>query len=79
MPLQLRQVRADLAIMDKTVEQFLATKLLLAAGGAIFGPFMFLALWEFGLQLNVAVPVWLALHGVQSGTTTLPDLPIPPR
>ena len=58
---QIRSVRADLAIMDKTVEQFLATKLLLAAGGTIFGPFMFLALWEFGLQLNVAVPVWLAL------------------
>ena len=58
---QIRSVRADLAIMDKTVEQFLATKLLLAAGGVIFGPFMFLALWEFGLQLNIAVPVWLAL------------------
>jgi Flp pilus assembly protein TadB len=58
---QIRSVRADLAIVDKTVEQFLATKLLLAAGGVIFGPFMFLALWEFGLQLNIAVPVWLGL------------------
>jgi len=58
---QIRSVRADLAIVGKTVEQFLATKLLLAAGGAIFGPFMFLALWQFGLHLAVAVPVWLAL------------------
>jgi Flp pilus assembly protein TadB len=58
---QIRSVRADLAIVDKTVESFLATKLLLAAGGAIFGPFVFLALWQFGLHLAVAVPVWLAL------------------
>jgi Flp pilus assembly protein TadB len=58
---QIRSVRADLAIMDKTVEQFLATKLLLAAGGAVFGPFMFLALWEFGLHMAIAIPVWLAL------------------
>src|SRR6185312_3753407 len=38
---QIRSLRADLAILDRSVEQFLATKLLLAALGVIFGPFVF--------------------------------------
>ena len=58
---QIRSIRADLAIMDRSVEQFLATKLLLAAAGVIFGPFLFAALWVIGLHLTPAIPVWLAL------------------
>ena len=58
---QIRSVRADLAMLDRTVESFLATKVLLAAFGAVFGPFVFLGLWEIGINLPVAVPVWLAL------------------
>jgi Flp pilus assembly protein TadB len=58
---QIRSVRADLAILDKTIESFLATKILLAAAGAVFGPFLFLALELIGVNLAVTVPVWLAL------------------
>jgi Flp pilus assembly protein TadB len=58
---QIRSVRADLAMLDRNVESFLATKVLLAAFGAVFGPLVFLGLWEIGINLPVAVPVWLAL------------------
>jgi len=58
---QIRSLRADLAILDRSVEGFLATKVLLAAVGAVFGPFLFLALWEIGVRLAITVPVWLAL------------------
>ncbi|NUP48410.1 MAG: type II secretion system F family protein [Catenulispora sp.] len=58
---QIRSIRADLAILDRSVEQFLATKLLLAALGIIFGPFAFAAFYAVGLHLTPTVPVWLAL------------------
>jgi len=58
---QIRSLRADLAILDRSVEQFLATKLLLAAFGVIFGPFVFAAFSIIGLHLAPTIPVWLAL------------------
>ena len=57
---QIRSLRADLAILDRSVEQFLATKLLLAAVGIIFGPFVFAAVYILGLHLTPTIPVWLA-------------------
>jgi Flp pilus assembly protein TadB len=58
---QIRSVRADLAILDRSVEAFLATKLLLAAVGVVFGPFVFVVLWQVGVHFASAVPVWLSL------------------
>ena len=72
---QIRSLRADLAILDRSVEQFLATKLLLAALGVIFGPFVFAAVYVIGLHLTPTVPVWLALlFGV--AFFLLPDLEV---
>ncbi|MEY9861284.1 Flp pilus assembly protein TadB [Catenulispora sp. GAS73] len=72
---QVRSLRADLAILDRSVEQFLATKLLLAAFGVVFGPFVFAAFAIIGLHLTPTIPVWLALL---FGTVffLLPDLEV---
>lgn len=58
---QIRSMRADLAMVDRPIEDFLATKMLLAAFGIIFGPFIFVGLWVIGIHLTVVLPVWLAL------------------
>ncbi|GAA1903418.1 type II secretion system F family protein [Streptomyces sodiiphilus] len=56
-----RSLRADLALLDRTWEQFLATKVLLAATGLFFGPFLFSLAWMLGFGSSPVVPVWLAL------------------
>jgi Flp pilus assembly protein TadB len=72
---QIRSLRADLAILDRSVEQFLATKLLLAGLGVVFGPFVFAAVYVIGLHLTPSIPVWLALlFGV--AFFLLPDLEV---
>ena len=72
---QIRSIRADLAILDRSVEQFLAAKLLLAALGIVFGPFMFALFLVVGLHLTPTIPVWLALlFGVVF--FVLPDLEV---
>jgi Flp pilus assembly protein TadB len=58
---EMRSLRADLAVLDRSWEAFLATKLLLGAAGLVFGPFLFAVVWEVGFGLNPIIPVWLAL------------------
>ncbi|SEN07731.1 type II secretion system F family protein [Actinacidiphila rubida] len=58
---ELRSVRADLAVLDRSWESFLAGKLMLAAAGVVFGPFLFAVAWEVGFGVNPVIPVWLAL------------------
>jgi len=58
---QQRSLRSDLAILERGWEGFLATKVLLAASGLLFGPLIFAALWFTGLTHSPFVPVWLAL------------------
>jgi hypothetical protein len=58
---ELRSLRADLAVLERSWEGFLATKIMLAAVGVVFGPFVFAGLWELGFGLNPIIPVWLAL------------------
>jgi Flp pilus assembly protein TadB len=72
---QIRSIRADLAILDRSVEQFLATKLLLAALGVVFGPFVFAAFLVVGLHLAPTVPLWLALL-FGAAFFLLPDLEV---
>jgi Flp pilus assembly protein TadB len=56
-----RSLRSDLAVLDRSWEKFLATKVLLAAVGLVFGPLLFVAIWTMGFGSNPVVPVWLAL------------------
>ncbi|GGN29074.1 type II secretion system F family protein [Streptomyces fuscichromogenes] len=56
-----RSLRADLAVLDRGWEKFLATKVLLAAAGMLFGPFLFAVVYTMGFGHSPVVPVWLAL------------------
>ncbi|WP_037910595.1 type II secretion system F family protein [Actinacidiphila yeochonensis] len=58
---ELRSLRADLAVLERGWEGFLATKLLLGAVGLVFGPFLFVAVSVLGFGLSPIIPVWLAL------------------
>ncbi|MGH4032472.1 type II secretion system F family protein [Actinomycetota bacterium Odt1-20B] len=58
---EMRSLRADLAVLDRSWEKFLATKVLLAAAGVFFGPFLFAIVWQLGLGSSPIIPVWLAL------------------
>ncbi|CAM5699512.1 type II secretion system F family protein [Streptomyces purpurascens] len=56
-----RSLRADLAVLDRSWEKFLATKVLLGVAGMFFGPFLFVIIWQLGFGSSPIVPVWLAL------------------
>jgi Flp pilus assembly protein TadB len=56
-----RSLRADLAVLDRSWEAFLATKIILAAAGLVFGPFLFAVIWQLGMGSNPVIPVWMAL------------------
>lgn len=56
-----RSLRSDLAVLDRSWESFLATKVLLSAVGLIFGPMVYAFISVAGFGLNPVIPVWLAL------------------
>ncbi|MFE9608325.1 type II secretion system F family protein [Streptomyces sp. NPDC006012] len=56
-----RSLRADLAVLDRSWEKFLATKVLLATAGLFFGPFLFAVVYTLGFGRSPVIPVWLAL------------------
>jgi tight adherence protein C len=58
---QQRSVRADLALLDRSFETFLATKVLLAIGAIVFIPILVAYFAVLGLDVVVAVPVWLGI------------------
>ncbi len=58
---QQRSVRADLALLDRSFETFLATKFLLATGAIVFIPILVAYFAILGLNVVVAVPVWLGI------------------
>ncbi|WP_433890017.1 type II secretion system F family protein [Streptomyces sp. CA-111067] len=58
---EMRSLRADLAVLDRSWESFLATKTILGAAGVVFGPFLFALIWQLGLGSSPIIPVWLAL------------------
>jgi Flp pilus assembly protein TadB len=55
-----RSVRADLALLDRSYEGFLATKFLLPAAALLVAP-LFAAYCSLFLGLPLAVPLWLAV------------------
>ncbi|WP_328913984.1 MULTISPECIES: type II secretion system F family protein [unclassified Streptomyces] len=58
---ELRSLRADLAVLERSWEGFLATKIMLSATGLVFGPFIFAVIWQLGMGSSPIIPVWLAL------------------
>ena len=72
---QQRSLRADLSILDRGWEAFLATKIGLAAYGFVFVPLVYGLLWALGVHLTVLVPIWLALI-VAAGFFLAPDLEV---
>ena len=56
-----RSLRADLAVLERSWEAFLATKVLLSAVGLFFGPFLFGIAWTIGMGSGPVIPIWLAL------------------
>ena len=72
---QQRSLRADLAILDRSWEAFLTTKIGLAAYGFVFVPLVYGLLWVVGMHLNFLVPLWLTLVAA-AGFFVLPDLEV---
>ncbi|MEV5939122.1 type II secretion system F family protein [Streptomyces sp. NPDC051994] len=56
-----RSMRADLAVLDRGWERFLATKVLLGVAGLVFGPMLFVIVAMLGFGKSPIIPVWLAL------------------
>ncbi|GAA4621779.1 type II secretion system F family protein [Actinoallomurus vinaceus] len=58
---QQRSARADLALLDRSFEAFLATKFLLSAAAIVFIPVLVGYFAVLGLRVAVAIPVWVGL------------------
>ncbi|MFF3977823.1 type II secretion system F family protein [Streptomyces sp. NPDC055808] len=56
-----RSIRADLAVLERGWERFLATKVLLGIAGLVFGPLLFVIVVTLGFGSSPIIPVWLAL------------------
>lgn len=54
-------LRANLALADKSMESFLATKVLLAVLGFLLGPLLLVLVTVAGIHMSFVVPVWLGL------------------
>jgi len=70
-----RSIRADLSLLGRSWEAFLATKVLLAAGTAAFACVVFPTLALLGVHLSFAIPVWSVLAAA-AVTFMLPDLEV---
>jgi tight adherence protein C len=68
-------LRANLALADKSLESFLATKVLLAVLGFLLGPVFLVLLTVAGIHMSFVVPVWLGLM-VAIVFFLLPDLEV---
>jgi Flp pilus assembly protein TadB len=58
---EFRPLRANLALVGKSFENYLATKVMLALFGLVFPPIVIAGLGLAGVRLPVIVPVWVAL------------------
>jgi Flp pilus assembly protein TadB len=54
-------IKADLAVLERSWQQFLVTKVGLAALGFVFAPFLYALALLVGLHITPIVPIWLAL------------------
>jgi tight adherence protein C len=58
---ELPSLRANLTLTGKSLEEYLATKVLLALFGLIVAPVLFALLAFTGIHISVVIPVWVAL------------------
>ncbi len=58
---EFRSLRSSLALVDKSLENYLATKVLLAILGLLFAPILLVAGTFSGLHLTFVVPLWAGL------------------
>lgn len=58
---EFRSLRSSLALVDKSFENYLATKVLLAILGLLFAPILLIVLTFSGLHLTFVVPLWAGL------------------
>ena len=58
---EFRSLRANLALVGKSFENYLATKVMLGFLGLSLPPIVLLALGFAGIHLSVIIPVWVAL------------------
>jgi Flp pilus assembly protein TadB len=72
---EMRSLRADLALLDRSFEAFLAQKVVLAGAGLFFGPFILTAAAVIGFGFNPVIPLWVAL-ACAAGFFFLPDLEV---
>jgi hypothetical protein len=70
---ELGSLRANLSLVGKSFESYLATKLLLAIFGLLVGPLLLAVLSLGGFQLPFAVPLWAGL-ALAAVFFFLPDL-----
>ena len=68
-------LRADVNLLGRSWENFLATKVLYGVAGVVLAPFAILALAALGADLGTAVPLWLAL-AVGAIAFFLPDISV---
>ncbi|GAA5043529.1 pilus assembly protein TadC [Thermocatellispora tengchongensis] len=70
-----RSVRADLALLGRSFEGFLATKVLLAVWGLLAYPFVAGWLYLMGWEVSPTIPLWVAL-AVSAVFFLLPDVQV---
>ncbi|HEX4258327.1 MAG TPA: type II secretion system F family protein [Streptosporangiaceae bacterium] len=58
---QFPALRNDLALADKSFENFLATSVLLGVFGFLIGPILLLLTTVIGLHVSFVIPIWLGL------------------
>ncbi len=68
-------LRANLSIVGRSFENFLATKVLLGLFGLLLGPVLLLLFGLAGVRIPVVIPVWLGL-AVGGVFFFLPDLEV---
>ncbi len=72
---QFPSLRANLSIVGRSFENFLATKVLLGLFGLLLGPVLLLLFGLAGVRIPVVIPVWLGL-AVGGVFFFLPDLEV---
>jgi Flp pilus assembly protein TadB len=58
---QFPALRNDLALADKSFENFLATSVLLGVFGFLIGPILLLLITVIGLHVSFVIPIWFGL------------------
>jgi tight adherence protein C len=66
-------LRANLALVGKSFENYLATKVLLGLFGFVLGPIVLIGLRVAGLHISVIIPLWVGL-ALGAAFSLLPDV-----